>query len=1599
MDGKDDPAPTPSSVPAMVGKRAKAMEPPRDAPPRHLLESRRSTSFIEGVADRHTDRHTEDAAAAAAAAAAAITPVQQAAREAEHALASLDDEWSPVRRAVARRKSLPTVMFHLQYLGHRQRAALFFAPTKTVQHQAEVWEVPFDVQEEKVGPFETVLYAPAKPRRIERRIVKVGSGGGGGGGGSGGQSGGDPVTFESGHSATLQLAGYRWIEGVPADTLGKASFELTSSKLASEGPSTHGPPPFRCFNSLEELPPSAGFGSGPGSGPGLGLGRASDDTAGSAAAAAAYKGPPQEDWRKRNMRRLVCDTVRSANGGREVTLRSCFRLRNSTGHVILVAKAPDPRKAHHGTRFIDIANYDQATGQARRRRGRQTGVGWGQWPGGQELGRAEGSATPGGGGGSGVGESKDGGVPDVSMHYEVVQPGADYFVPLTEVATTQLFLGGYRPDTARYGERRRYHEAGQSGSAASTEAAAKRPHAAATTGGGSGDGIGVGSDGGAGNGVSRKVMVERARFAAKAIPLANLVVEANEALAWAKKKNEPPPSSGLQLSFPLSFEAEQTWAPRSRFYRAQVHRTAIDRDAGGTDGAGDQRGGAAAGGRGGGDAGGDGGGGDDGGQHGKHRSKHGRRHTMRGVSKVKATAATPLGIVPEGGVLRMPDLGVSASFASDGGTSANGTAAAAADNCDDGTPEERPSEISSDDRLRRRRRRRRRKVFVSALTFEGPRKGYVFKAGNEGTGYYLDSAHHHPPPPPRSVDGNDDSDEESAGIGVQGPPRPGMVRRLSGTMKSWNMPPSPMGGKKSFFPPSPMGGKKSFSDATPKTPLTPTDAASTSSTASSPTRKAPTRQPSTVPEGDEGDYKDDDDEENDDDDNASGHVRRGARRFHSGRSDVSDDGAGSFTEEEEYGSDSSGSFESGGSSDDDWFEEEDSDDESSYSDSVSEHNERGSEASDDSSLDSSIPLRAAYRSEATRDANTAEAGPHTGERGDGAAAEASVLSSGHHIGASQQQRPPKAGGLTGAAAGEALHGIKFREREATKSGVSKQERRMLRERRSHQILSCAHPLPLDHSTLQRNDHLTKRNEDGTFRYRPGAIDYVIELHPPIVIENLLPHLAVFELMNSDNADTGGTLSEFAKIAVDTVQDAFNEALGGERHYGGGSGYSGYSGSKRMVWCGELAHGDEVPIHSVGLDSELKLLINLGWCRSSGEGALVHVPSRAEASGRKGHEENVFGLGGDKKKELEEHVTLTDRMGQKTVIHIKNKLMPAGNRHLTVYCPYWLVNLTHYSLLFKQDAKGDKQLPAGSLSHIFDESVADARWQAKVAGKRKTATRGGGWGGDGGEGVASVDDDGESLGSGAARMANAAEKESAAVGRRSGSVRQRVFQAAAELKAKLSGGAGERGREAVGGVGGGYGGGDGGEHVVSGQDGLAWRRDKYRGAFPGAVPLLHDLFRSEAAAGKRGERLHASAAAAAAAAVAAAEAEARAKEATPGPPVTYPTSPTAAPGTPPAAAVAAQAGAAAGAGATPASSVAPPPFAAPHATNGHKGHSRKAAGPGQRGLGGVGGLSETWRDPGNLTHFLEESVGGLTDLKLSQVVALAFMFSWADVKQR
>ena len=99
----------------------------------------------------------------------------------------------------------------------------------------------------------------------------------------------------------------------------------------------------------------------------------------------------------------------------------------------------------------------------------------------------------------------------------------------------------------------------------------------------------------------------------------------------------------------------------------------------------------------------------------------------------------------------------------------------------------------------------------------------------------------------------------------------------------------------------------------------------------------------------------------------------------------------------------------------------------------------------------------------------------------------------------------------------------------------------------------------------------KRSRNVNHHEIHAPITYSLIIHPPIVIENLLCEEGTFELMH-----------------------AFRRTI---------------------VWRAVLAAGEKVPIHTVGLDAPLYLLINLGYCRTPyGKGALVHDGNKRSKQG-------------------------------------------------------------------------------------------------------------------------------------------------------------------------------------------------------------------------------------------------------------------------------------------------------------------------------------------------------------------------------------------------
>ena len=108
----------------------------------------------------------------------------------------------------------------------------------------------------------------------------------------------------------------------------------------------------------------------------------------------------------------------------------------------------------------------------------------------------------------------------------------------------------------------------------------------------------------------------------------------------------------------------------------------------------------------------------------------------------------------------------------------------------------------------------------------------------------------------------------------------------------------------------------------------------------------------------------------------------------------------------------------------------------------------------------------------------------------------------------------------------------------------------------------------------RKSHKKKTASKKMKEHTHGPILYSLSIHAPLVIVNLLPEGGRFELMHAVR--------------------------------------------KTVVWYADLKPGQQVPIHSVGLDAPLLLLVNLGFCRTPvGEGALVHHGADSGVTVKKG----------------------------------------------------------------------------------------------------------------------------------------------------------------------------------------------------------------------------------------------------------------------------------------------------------------------------------------------------------------------------------------------
>ena len=130
----------------------------------------------------------------------------------------------------------------------------------------------------------------------------------------------------------------------------------------------------------------------------------------------------------------------------------------------------------------------------------------------------------------------------------------------------------------------------------------------------------------------------------------------------------------------------------------------------------------------------------------------------------------------------------------------------------------------------------------------------------------------------------------------------------------------------------------------------------------------------------------------------------------------------------------------------------------------------------------------------------------------------------------------------------------------------------------------------ENDTIQLSEKKTPGKSSGVLKKASkkvkihGPVAYTLSVHAPLVVVNLLPEGGRFELMHAVR--------------------------------------------KTVLWYADLQPGQQIPVHSVGLDAPLLLLVNLGFCRTPvGEGALVHhgTDTKVSAKGRLHCLSRLFGM--------------------------------------------------------------------------------------------------------------------------------------------------------------------------------------------------------------------------------------------------------------------------------------------------------------------------------------------------------------------------------------
>jgi hypothetical protein len=218
----------------------------------------------------------------------------------------------------------------------------------------------------------------------------------------------------------------------------------------------------------------------------------------------------------------------------------------------------------------------------------------------------------------------------------------------------------------------------------------------------------------------------------------------------------------------------------------------------------------------------------------------------------------------------------------------------------------------------------------------------------------------------------------------------------------------------------------------------------------------------------------------------------------------------------------------------------------------------------------------------------------------------------------------------------------------------------------------------------------------------SPIAYSLVIHPPFILENFLPERARFELMHASKRNVlwWGCLEAGERVSVYTVGlDAPISLLvnlgfcktavgdGALIHHGGGGGKAGWNSIQGAMKTSKDRVKKTITTITESKDyrgAKRVAMVKTGRNTKQNDGTR-----KVGQLGFSSENDNIESSGGNLPRrgdgfgveDIASELCVIDSLGQRLTLHIENILGSGGQRHVSVYSPFWIVSMNRHLYSF------------------------------------------------------------------------------------------------------------------------------------------------------------------------------------------------------------------------------------------------------------------------------------------------------------------------------